>query len=152
MWRPVAAEAPPELATAANCGAWRAAGSDGRRASRTHAPTTTRPRAANRETDLTGDTGHLAARGVGKHGADCEGQQPGTSGPCQDSAAHFPTQKVANTRSRTSRSEEHTSELQSQSNLVCRLRLEKKKKNTKKPVVQKNKKKNVRKTKTKRTR
>src|SRR2546430_12772851 len=36
-------------------------------------------------------------------------------------------------RSRTnngSRSEEHTSELQSQSNLVCRLLLEKKKKNT----------------------
>src|SRR2546427_2847016 len=32
--------------------------------------------------------------------------------------------------STTSRSEEHTSELQSQSNLVCRLLLEKKKKNT----------------------
>src|SRR2546430_5949655 len=31
---------------------------------------------------------------------------------------------------RTLRSEEHTSELQSQSNLVCRLLLEKKKKNT----------------------
>src|SRR2546430_17687389 len=31
------------------------------------------------------------------------------------------------------RSEEHTSELQSQSNLVCRLLLEKKKKNQKKP-------------------
>src|SRR6266566_6002246 len=102
MWRPVAAEAPPELATAANCGAWRAGGSDGRRASRTHAPTTTRLTAANRETDLTGDTGHLAARGVGKHGADSEGQQPGASRPCQDSAAHFPTQKLANTRSRTS--------------------------------------------------
>src|SRR2546430_17441566 len=32
-------------------------------------------------------------------------------------------------RASTSRSEEHTSELQSQSNLVCRLLLEKKKKN-----------------------
>src|SRR5688572_31038684 len=32
------------------------------------------------------------------------------------------------------RSEEHTSELQSQSNLVCRLLLEKKKKQTKKPL------------------
>src|SRR2546430_3991746 len=32
---------------------------------------------------------------------------------------------------RRNRSEEHTSELQSQSNLVCRLLLEKKKKNTK---------------------
>src|SRR2546430_8757326 len=36
---------------------------------------------------------------------------------------------------RTSRSEEHTSELQSQSNLVCRLLLEKKKKNKKKYVI-----------------
>src|SRR2546427_6514548 len=34
-------------------------------------------------------------------------------------------------RSAFQRSEEHTSELQSQSNLVCRLLLEKKKKNTK---------------------
>src|SRR2546430_2936219 len=33
----------------------------------------------------------------------------------------------------SSRSEEHTSELQSQSNLVCRLLLEKKKKNTRVP-------------------
>src|SRR2546430_3932954 len=33
-------------------------------------------------------------------------------------------------KSRYGRSEEHTSELQSQSNLVCRLLLEKKKKNT----------------------
>src|SRR2546427_9505365 len=36
-------------------------------------------------------------------------------------------------RSRISRSEEHTSELQSQSNLVCRLLLEKKKKNRNEP-------------------
>src|SRR2546430_7829058 len=35
------------------------------------------------------------------------------------------------TAMRLARSEEHTSELQSQSNLVCRLLLEKKKKNTK---------------------
>src|SRR5688572_31600874 len=33
------------------------------------------------------------------------------------------------------RSEEHTSELQSQSNLVCRLLLEKKKQNAKKPTT-----------------
>src|SRR2546427_6323268 len=33
------------------------------------------------------------------------------------------------------RSEEHTSELQSQSNLVCRLLLEKKKKNIKTPII-----------------
>src|SRR5688572_32410008 len=37
----------------------------------------------------------------------------------------------------SSRSEEHTSELQSQSNLVCRLLLEKKKKKKKKPKKQK---------------
>src|SRR5438270_10678377 len=41
-------------------------------------------------------------------------------------------------RRRTARSEEHTSELQSQSNLVCRLLLEKKKK---KEQIQKNEKK-----------
>src|SRR5688572_31937244 len=40
------------------------------------------------------------------------------------------------------RSEEHTSELQSQSNLVCRLLLEKKKKKKKKKNNQKKKKKN----------
>src|SRR2546427_8975255 len=37
---------------------------------------------------------------------------------------------TGNVAGRTCRSEEHTSELQSQSNLVCRLLLEKKKKNT----------------------
>src|SRR5688500_19827701 len=46
---------------------------------------------------------------------------PGASVPI--SAAHSPM------RSRESRSEEHTSELQSPCNLVCRLLLEKKKKN-----------------------
>src|SRR2546427_3947223 len=41
-------------------------------------------------------------------------------------------------RQHATRSEEHTSELQSQSNLVCRLLLEKKKKNDKKaPLVYK---------------
>src|SRR5688572_30904307 len=39
----------------------------------------------------------------------------------------------------TTRSEEHTSELQSQSNLVCRLLLEKKKKKKKKKKNEKNK-------------
>src|SRR5438270_6350924 len=43
-------------------------------------------------------------------------------------------------RSRRDRSEEHTSELQSQSNLVCRLLLEKKKKKTKKKSKQDKKK------------
>src|SRR2546430_7227738 len=43
-----------------------------------------------------------------------------------ESFAH--TRLGANRRDASSRSEEHTSELQSQSNLVCRLLLEKKKK------------------------
>src|SRR5688572_32117093 len=41
----------------------------------------------------------------------------------------FSSPMVTPLRSATGRSEEHTSELQSQSNLVCRLLLEKKKKN-----------------------
>src|SRR2546427_4294632 len=45
---------------------------------------------------------------------------PGVENPCQEARAPF--------RTIASRSEEHTSELQSQSNLVCRLLLEKKKK------------------------
>src|SRR2546430_4341473 len=41
----------------------------------------------------------------------------------------YATSQLAQTTLRSVRSEEHTSELQSQSNLVCRLLLEKKKKN-----------------------
>src|SRR6266853_5965106 len=48
-----------------------------------------------------------------------------------------------------SRSEEHTSELQSQSNLVCRLLLEKKKKKQKKNNIKKKKKKKKKKNKKK---
>src|SRR6266478_4943135 len=48
------------------------------------------------------------------------------------------------------RSEEHTSELQSQSNLVCRLLLEKKKKKKKNKTKKKKKKKNKKKKKKKR--
>src|SRR2546427_3320635 len=44
-------------------------------------------------------------------------------------AARFPALRQAFNRLSDRRSEEHTSELQSQSNLVCRLLLEKKKKN-----------------------
>src|SRR2546430_4300197 len=43
---------------------------------------------------------------------------------CRELAAPFPTRPIER---KTWRSEEHTSELQSQSNLVCRLLLEKKK-------------------------
>src|SRR5688572_32193807 len=54
---------------------------------------------------------------------------------------------ICKVRFNEGRSEEHTSELQSQSNLVCRLLLEKKKKkknkkNKKKKIKKKNKKKN----------
>src|SRR2546430_9126250 len=45
---------------------------------------------------------------------------------------HESGDQVVRWREPTSRSEEHTSELQSQSNLVCRLLLEKKKYNTSK--------------------
>src|SRR5688572_23353844 len=53
--------------------------------------------------------------------------------PLPGVALHLPEKSTAPKRSffpmeRTTRSEEHTSELQSQSNLVCRLLLEKKKK------------------------
>src|SRR2546427_4690552 len=50
---------------------------------------------------------------------------------CHDSCRISPMRRSlpAPNASRTARSEEHTSELQSQSNLVCRLLLEKKKKN-----------------------
>src|SRR5688572_32368022 len=48
------------------------------------------------------------------------------------SACARPSARRFTTNSASGRSEEHTSELQSQSNLVCRLLLEKKKKNTKK--------------------
>src|SRR5688572_31542083 len=49
--------------------------------------------------------------------------------------------RVSRSQSISARSEEHTSELQSQSNLVCRLLLEKKKKKKKKHEQQKKKKK-----------
>src|SRR5688572_32502087 len=44
-------------------------------------------------------------------------------------AATSPSSPTSATRVKVKRSEEHTSELQSQSNLVCRLLLEKKKRN-----------------------
>src|SRR5688572_31528258 len=47
-----------------------------------------------------------------------------------DATASPPPLPSIPARGRQGRSEEHTSELQSQSNLVCRLLLEKKKKNT----------------------
>src|SRR2546430_6781688 len=50
-------------------------------------------------------------------------------------AAHFPRARGAPQGARGKRSEEHTSELQSQSNLVCRLLLEKKKKKNRYSLV-----------------
>src|SRR2546426_7418315 len=64
----------------------------------------------------------------------CHGQvsrvpasRPSLSGPpwCAHSSLHAKTSSL--TRASTTRSEEHTSELQSPCNLVCRLLLEKKK-------------------------
>src|SRR3989475_8773810 len=58
-----------------------------------------------------------ASRGVAR-----SGQEAGGDEPCE---RH---ERADRERGRQARSEEHTSELQSQSNLVCRLLLEKKKK------------------------
>src|SRR6266516_454643 len=90
MWRTFAEEAP--RATVANWGARAAAagsaGPDGRRASYTHAAVATTPTVANRGTNLTSDTGRLAATGDREHGADSEGQQAGLRArgrcKCQD--------------------------------------------------------------------
>src|SRR5688572_32218505 len=56
---------------------------------------------------------------------------PASSSGRSTDRASVPSSRAA-TRSSPARSEEHTSELQSQSNLVCRLLLEKKKKRKKK--------------------
>src|SRR5438552_12510580 len=61
---------------------------------------------------------------------------PGSSGSSHASPADGPTRRTPGTRrspgrSEDTRSEEHTSELQSPDHLVCRLLLEKKKTNTK---------------------
>src|SRR2546427_4960391 len=54
--------------------------------------------------------------------------RPTASGSAYCSPENPPTNRPPRISPRASRSEEHTSELQSQSNLVCRLLLEKKKK------------------------
>src|SRR5688572_30921188 len=51
-----------------------------------------------------------------------------TSIRCDDPVIFLESELMLNDRGEVPRSEEHTSELQSQSNLVCRLLLEKKKK------------------------
>src|SRR5438270_8872384 len=53
---------------------------------------------------------------------------PAAHGPRHGPGAAAPRRRRWGRRARRARSEEHTSELQSQSNLVCRLLLEKKKK------------------------
>src|SRR2546430_8511390 len=66
-------------------------------------------------------------RAGGSRGTEQRGVQRGARGRIEVQAAAGEAEAV--------RSEEHTSELQSQSNLVCRLLLEKKKKTTKGAVV-----------------
>src|SRR2546421_12395890 len=53
----------------------------------------------------------------------------------RDRRAHRPGRAYSRLRRLLSRSEEHTSELQSRSDLVCRLLLEKKKKTTRRRIV-----------------
>src|SRR5205085_7060774 len=61
----------------------------------------------------------------------CRPPRPGRAPRCGALPWRAPPVSLPSSRSSRSRSEEHTSELQSQSNLVCRLLLEKKKKNKK---------------------
>src|SRR2546430_15236709 len=56
------------------------------------------------------------------------GRHPAAAGPPSSVVRHRPLPGRRGRCRTTDRSEEHTSELQSQSNLVCRLLLEKKKK------------------------
>src|SRR2546427_9291511 len=67
----------------------------------------------------------------------CQFQQTGTANGKEAAHRIMKTGERIGERRTCSRSEEHTSELQSQSNLVCRLLLEKKKKQitTKQPTV-----------------
>src|SRR5205085_9194322 len=62
------------------------------------------------------------------------GAAPAAS-PRRGSRGARPLARRCTSPPRSSRSEEHTSELQSQSNLVCRLLLEKKKKKTNKQTI-----------------
>src|SRR5580692_13065561 len=63
--------------------------------------------------------------------------------PISDFPGHRSPRPQASTLADCARSEEHTSELQSQSNLVCRLLLEKKKKKTTQSQFLKKKKRNI---------
>src|SRR5438270_5275443 len=87
-------------------------------------PRTARPTAFQRSSRRTDPCARRGSSGTLTERATAE------STPCSRLRA-APTRRDARSRSPT-RSEEHTSELQSQSNLVCRLLLEKKKKNKKK--------------------
>src|SRR2546427_6124213 len=72
--------------------------------------------------------GLLPARRVA--GWACSASSPGTAWPtCTGAMASISASKPGRLAAALVRSEEHTSELQSQSNLVCRLLLEKKKEN-----------------------
>src|SRR2546427_8579058 len=71
---------------------------------------------------------------------DRQGASPRSTGcrgprPRRPSRAPAGERSARRTRRKECRSEEHTSELQSQSNLVCRLLLEKKKKNIQQQTV-----------------
>src|SRR2546430_10954046 len=72
--------------------------------------------------------GHALAGGVSSRQAD-------DHGTCCSMARDGCRQKCLRRREPKPRSEEHTSELQSQSNLVCRLLLEKKKNYTPAPIM-----------------
>src|SRR2546428_8747878 len=75
----------------------------------------------------------VEAGGVGEHEAPCAVREARTVGHVGlEVASALPDQVVAHVIGK--RSEEHTSELQSRSDLVCRLLLEKKKKTSAEPT------------------
>src|SRR2546430_8842868 len=73
---------------------------------------------------------HARDRGGGQHASEHRRVRGGRRGRFQRGNCRSPSQSQ-----RMFRSEEHTSELQSQSNLVCRLLLEKKKKKLKQKCI-----------------
>src|SRR5205085_11126201 len=106
---------------------WRTCYSDFFRLRAPHPPGSTpfpyttlfRSRGFHGATDAPGErAGRNPCPGGGRPGGTCRGSRTTRAGPC----------RAATDRAR--RSEEHTSELQSQSNLVCRRLLEKKKRRT----------------------
>src|SRR5688572_31845166 len=79
--------------------------------------------------------GHLAGAHRGQLGVCGVRSRSGLDDQAERGKTGIPGQPLRNPRESRVRSEEHTSELQSQSNLVCRLLLEKKNKICRKSAI-----------------